>query len=154
MKIQYGDYAQWQREWLSEEEMEKEVEYWQGELMGAPVVHSLPLDHERPRRQGWEGGMYWEWMGEEVREGLKRLSQAGARDVVHGVGDGVCGVGEPVQRRRRSGDRDVDRGQREREELEPLIGFFVNNLALRSRWEGNVGLKEALKRQKEMILEA
>ncbi len=163
LRIQYGDYAEWQRGWLTEEVLEKEVEYWRRQLEGAPGVHGLPLDKERPGKQGYEGGVHWEWIEEEVREGLKRLSQR--ENVTLFM---VVETAFAVLVSRYSHESDVVIGTpiagRVHEEVEPLVGFFVNNLALRSRWEraGGAGgekgagirIREVLREQKQMILDA
>src|SRR3954451_24319249 len=53
--IQYGDYAAWQREWLQGPRLEEQLDYWRGELDGAPPLLELPTDQPRPAIQGFRG---------------------------------------------------------------------------------------------------
>src|SRR5206468_2061919 len=133
--IQYADYAQWQREWLKGEVLEEQLGYWKRELAGAPAVHGLPLDKVRPGRQGFEGATYWQRMGEGLREGLRGVSQR-ENVTLFMLMETVFAVLVS----RYSQEKEVVIGTpvagRMYEEVEPLIGFFVNNLALRSRFEG------------------
>ncbi len=55
LDVQYADYAQWQRNWLQGEVLDKQVAYWEQQLAGLPVVHSLPLDKARPKVQRFSG---------------------------------------------------------------------------------------------------
>ncbi|MGA7730713.1 MAG: amino acid adenylation domain-containing protein [Chloroflexia bacterium] len=53
LEIQYADYAQWQREWLSGEVLAKQLDYWRGQLAGAPPLLQLPTTHPRPPSQSF-----------------------------------------------------------------------------------------------------
>ncbi|MGB8507384.1 MAG: amino acid adenylation domain-containing protein, partial [Pyrinomonadaceae bacterium] len=56
LPVQYADYAAWQREWLQGEVYERQLEYWRGQLEGAPSVLELPADRPRPPVQTYGGG--------------------------------------------------------------------------------------------------
>ncbi|MFP2903122.1 condensation domain-containing protein, partial [Corallococcus sp. 4LFB] len=55
LPVQYADYALWQRGWLRDEALERQVTYWKQRLAGAPVALELPLDHPRPPVQSFRG---------------------------------------------------------------------------------------------------
>src|SRR5262249_23682038 len=55
LEIQYADYAAWQKEWLSGEALDREMEYWRKQLEGAPELLDLPTDRARPAAQSYRG---------------------------------------------------------------------------------------------------
>ena len=55
LPIQYADYAQWQRQWLSGERLQEQLQYWQEHLRGAPALLELPTDRARPAVQSYRG---------------------------------------------------------------------------------------------------
>jgi acyl carrier protein len=153
LPIQYADYAVWQREWLRGEVLERQLSYWREQLAGAPAVLELPTDHPRPAVQSFRGSFEPVMIPAEVTTRLKELSRregvtlfmlllsawqvllsryAGADDVV---------VGTPIANRQRG-------------EVEGLIGYFVNALALRTDLSGDPSFRELLKRVREVALGA
>ena len=75
LPIQYADYAQWQRQWLSGERLERQVAFWKEELAGAPSLLELPTDRPRPPLQRFEGGMVPFELDEEITQGLNALAR-------------------------------------------------------------------------------
>src|SRR5258708_22108172 len=73
LAVQYGDYAQWQRGWLTGEVLEAQLGDWKKQLEEAPAVHSLPLDEERPWGQGDEGGVHRQAVDGGGKEGLRHV---------------------------------------------------------------------------------
>jgi hypothetical protein len=166
LPIQYGDYVLWQREWLSGEVLEKQLEYWRKQLAGMPERLNLPMDGERGMEGGeggggketgggkrYRGGHHRFWIEEEVAEGLRRMarkSQVSLYMVMLGVWQ--------VLLYSYSGERDVVVGSpisgRNREELEGLIGFFVNTLVMRVDVGGDVKVEEMLGRVRGVTLGA
>ena len=153
LPIQYADYAQWQREWLQGEVLEKQLSYWGGQLAGAPAVIELPTDHARPSMQSDNGAKVSCDLGTELLSRLKELSQRenvtlfmtllAAWQVLlyrYSGQDQVC-VGTPVAGRTRA-------------ETEDLIGFFINTLVLRTDLSGNPTFIELLERVREVCLGA
>ena len=55
LTIQYADYASWQRQWLAGERLQRQSEYWQGALSGAPARLDVPSDRARPAQQDYAG---------------------------------------------------------------------------------------------------
>jgi hypothetical protein len=153
LEIQYGDYAIWQREWLSGEVLEKELEYWREQLRGAPGRLELPLDRERPAMQSFKGAQHGLRLTEEVSEGLKELSR---REGVTLFMTLLAAFG--LQLHYYTGQDDIVVGtnvaNRNRTETEGLIGFFVNTLALRVDLSGDPSFVELLRRVREVCLGA
>src|SRR6185436_12147427 len=75
LPIQYADYAQWQREWLSGEVLAEQLSYWKQQLDGAPPVLELPTDRPRPAVQSFKGGSEVFTLSKELSDALKQLCQ-------------------------------------------------------------------------------
>jgi amino acid adenylation domain-containing protein len=153
LAIQYADYAHWQREWLRGEVLEEQLEYWVDRLAGLPVVHSLPLDHPRPAVQTFAGRSHWSRLGQEVTQSLRELCQGQGATLFMGLHAAFA-----VLLSRYSNETDIVVGSpianREQAEVANLIGFFVNNLVLRSDLSGSPGFNEVLSQSKQTLLDA
>ena len=130
LEIQYADYAAWQRQWLSGEVLGEQSAYWQGKLSDAPAVIELPTDRRRPAEQDFRGGDVRLELDEALTAGLNALSRR------HGLTLFMTVLaGWALVLSRLSNQEDVVIGapsaNRDRLEIEGLIGFFVNTLALR-----------------------
>src|SRR5258706_2313209 len=75
LRIQYADFAVWQREWLSGEVLSEQLSYWREQLRGAPPVLELPTDRPRPAVQSFRGGHEQFQLAAELSGELKKLSQ-------------------------------------------------------------------------------
>src|SRR5262249_6912007 len=75
LPLQYADYAAWQRYWLRGEVLERQMDYWRGQLADAPLVLELPTDHPRPAVESFRGSLYHSIIGLELTERLKKLSR-------------------------------------------------------------------------------
>ena len=128
--VQYADYAVWQRKWMEGEVLGKQAEYWKRALGGAPEVLQLPADHARPEQQSYSGAVARVVLDEEVTAGLRGLSRKHRTTLYMTVLAGWAAL-----LARLSGQEEVVIGtpaaNRNRVEIEGLIGFFVNTLALR-----------------------
>ncbi|HEY0372188.1 MAG TPA: amino acid adenylation domain-containing protein, partial [Thermoanaerobaculia bacterium] len=138
LEIQYADYAQWQRQWLQGEELTRQFDFWRDHLVGAPALLELPTDRPRPAVQSYAGGNVPFVLSPELTAGLRELSQR------HGVTMFMTVLSAwGVVLSRLSGQTDVVIGtpvaNRQRREVENLIGFFINTLALRLRLDANDG---------------
>ncbi|HKG78967.1 MAG TPA: condensation domain-containing protein, partial [Pyrinomonadaceae bacterium] len=153
LSVQYADYAVWQREWLSEEVLEAQVKYWREQLRGAPAVLELPTDRPRPAVQSYGGQRQRVELEEELTSQLKELSRREGVTLFM-----TLLAAFQVLLWRYSGQQDIVVGTptagRSRSELEPLIGFFVNTLALRTELSGQRTFHEVLQRVKQVCLEA
>ncbi|WP_038251184.1 condensation domain-containing protein, partial [Xenorhabdus nematophila] len=71
LKVQYADYAQWQRNWLQGNVLEKQLDYWQTQLSGISPLHHFPLDNPRPEKQSFEGRIHLQRISKELTQGIK-----------------------------------------------------------------------------------
>ena len=153
LPIQYADYAVWQREYLSGEVLEQQLAYWTEQLKDAPAVLELPSDYPRPPVQSFRGTALSFSCSPELSRALRAFSK----------GEGVTLYmtllsAFAVLLYRYSGESEMVIGtpiaNRNRVEVEGLIGFFVNTLALRVRVGGDPSFGELVKRVREVVLEA
>src|SRR6185312_5791905 len=151
--VQYADYAVWQREWMEGEVLRQQAEYWKKELEGAPAVLELPKDHERAAEPDYAGEVVGLTLGEELTAGLEELSRRQGVTLYMTLLAGWAAL-----LGRLSGQEEVVIGtataNRGRSEIEKLIGFFVNTLAMRVEVSGGVTVGELLERVKEKALGA
>ncbi|WP_122826964.1 non-ribosomal peptide synthetase, partial [Burkholderia pseudomallei] len=153
LPLQYADYAAWQRRWLASGQLEKQGAFWQTNLSGAPTLLELPTDRPRPPKQSHAGASIEVKLGAALSERVKRLSQR------HGVTPYMTLLSSwAAVLSRLSGQEEVVIGSpvagRNRTEVEALIGFFVNTLALRLDLSSEPTVGELLKRTKAQVLSA
>ncbi|HUI10515.1 MAG TPA: condensation domain-containing protein, partial [Bacteroidota bacterium] len=153
LPIQYGDYVLWQRERLQGETLEQQLGYWREKLGGALPVLELPADRARPARPGGKGYTELFTIPREVSAGLVRLSQREGTTLYM-----TLLAAFNVFLARYSAQEDIVVGTpiagRTRLELEPLAGFFVNTLALRTNLSGNPTFRDLLKSVRDVALGA
>src|ERR1700722_19366146 len=153
LPVHYSDYAVWQRQFLSGDHLRRQSEYWRKALKEAPVVLELPTDRPRPAQQDLRGASLEVVLDAQLTARLKKLSQEQGVTLFM-----TLLAGWSVVLSRLSGSEDIVIGtptaNRNRVEIEGLIGFFVNTLALRIDLSGEVGVKELLGRVKHQALEA
>jgi amino acid adenylation domain-containing protein/FkbM family methyltransferase len=153
LSVQYADYALWQRGWLQGEVLERQVAYWKEQLAGAPAALALPTDRPRPAVPSYRGARLTIEFAKDLTAQLHGLARdAGATLFM------VVLAAFNVVLWRWSGQTDVVVGSpiagRTHREIEGLIGFFVNTLALRTQLRGKLGFKELLQQVKETVLGA
>src|SRR5262249_33491111 len=153
LPIQYSDFAVWQRQWLEGAVLQKQVAYWKRQLAGAPALLELPTDYPRPALQGFSGAIESRVFPSQLVRNLKTLSQR------EGVTLFMTLLASfQLLLSRYAGQDDVVTGTpiagRTRPELEPLIGDFVNMLAIRTDLSGDPSFRELLRRVKETALQA
>ncbi|HEX4714025.1 MAG TPA: condensation domain-containing protein, partial [Ktedonobacteraceae bacterium] len=153
LELQYADYALWQRNWIEGDLLQQQAEYWKTALAGAPALLELPTDHPRPAQKEYAGAFAQLVLDEQLTAGLKALSRrhsttlymtllaAWAALLARLSGQQDIVIGTPVANRTRS-------------EIEGLIGFFVNTLALRLDLSGSPSVGELLDRVKIQALAA
>ncbi|HEX8697017.1 MAG TPA: amino acid adenylation domain-containing protein, partial [Longimicrobium sp.] len=153
LPVQYADYAAWQRRWVDGEVLRRQADYWTRTLAGAPELLELPADHARPARQDHAGAIVRVELDEALTAALKALSRLQGTTLFMTLLAGWAAV-----LGRLSGQDDVVVGtptaNRGRREIEGLIGFFVNTLALRVDLSGSPTAAELLARVKARALEA
>ncbi|MES2939619.1 MAG: non-ribosomal peptide synthase/polyketide synthase [Pseudomonadota bacterium] len=153
LPIQYADYAAWQRHWLEGEVLQRQGDYWKDRLAGAPALLELPADHPRPAQQDHRGAMVSFTLDAPLTTALKTLSQrhgttlymtllaAWAALLARLSSQDDVVIGTPVANRTRA-------------EVEGLIGFFINTLALRIDLGDSPSTVELLRRVKTETVEA
>ncbi|MCA6113143.1 amino acid adenylation domain-containing protein, partial [Bradyrhizobium sp. CNPSo 4026] len=153
LAIQYPDYAAWQRQWLSGERLQKQAQYWRDTLSGAPARLALPTDRPRPAQQSFAGTSVPVVIDADLTRELKRLSRQHGTTLFMTVLAGWAAVLS-----RLSGQHDlvigVPSANRGRREIEGLIGFFVNTLALRLDLSGEPSVSQLLERTRRTALGA
>jgi amino acid adenylation domain-containing protein len=153
LRVQYADWAAWQRKALEGGALDVQLDYWRAQLGGTLPVLELPGDHPRPATPTGRGGHLRRALPVELSEGLKTLS------ATEGVTSFMVLLAVfKVLLHRYTGQEDIVVGtpiaNRTRREIEDLVGFFVNMLILRTRVEGRATLREVLARVKETALGA
>jgi amino acid adenylation domain-containing protein len=153
LAIQYADFAHWQRQWLTGDVLQTQLNYWRQLLTGAPPLLELPTDRPRPSIQTFRGKTQEFQIDRDLTDKLKALSQQSGATLFMTL---MAAFATLLYRY--SGQSDIVIGSpianRNREELEPLIGFFVNTLVLRTQLQGNPSFLELQARIKDMTLDA
>jgi amino acid adenylation domain-containing protein len=153
LQLQYADFAVWQRGWFKGEVLETQLAYWKQQLAGAPAALDLPTDRPRPAVQTYRGALQPLILDKTLTSAIKQLARsenatlfmaflAAFQSLLHrytGSNDIVVGT---------------DIANRNRGETEKMIGFFVNQLVIRTDMSGNPTFKELLGRVRETTLEA
>ena len=152
MPIQYADFAHWQRRWLQGENLESQLVYWKKQLAYLPVLE-LPTDRARPAIQSYRGARQSLTLSKGLTEELRALSRREGATLFMTLlaafkillyrytGQDDIVVGTPIANRNRS-------------EIEGLIGFFVNTLLLRTDLSDNPSVKGLLGRLRDVALGA
>ncbi|BAY81673.1 peptide synthetase [Calothrix parasitica NIES-267] len=153
LPVQYADFAIWQREWLQGEVLENQLNYWQEQLQNAPKLLELPTDYPRPAVRSLKGDSYTFQISPELTAALKHLSQQSGCTLFM-----TLLAAFQTLLYRYTGSEDIVVGtsiaNRNYPEIEGLIGFFVNTLALRTDLSENPTFEELLNRVREVSLGA
>jgi amino acid adenylation domain-containing protein/FkbH-like protein len=153
LEIQYTDYAHWQRDWSQTPEFTEQLSYWEQQLKGGPVVHNLPLDANRPAKQGYAGKLYSSTINQLTTSALTDFCKNNNATMFMSLYSVFA-----LLIARYSNEEDITIGSpianREQAEVKSLIGFFVNNLVLRSDFSVPINFNELLKSSKKMLLDA
>ena len=153
LPIQYSDFAAWQRAWLRGEVLDTQLTYWKTRLGDAPPVLDLPTDRPRPPIQSYQGSSVHFRIDAAVADALRRLSRRSESTLFMTLLSGFATL-----LYRYSGQNDMVIGSpianRNRGEIEPLVGFFANTLALRIDLAGTPTFEELLGRIREIALDA
>jgi amino acid adenylation domain-containing protein len=152
LPVQYADFAAWQRRWLSGDRLESQLRYWQRQLADLPVLH-LPTDRPRPPVQTFRGRRRQLAIPAGVAQRLRGLATEERTSLFVPLLAGLAAVLHQI-----SGQDDIpigtDVANRTRQEVEGLIGFFVNQLVMRVDLAGDPTFRELLRRTREMALAA
>ena len=148
LPIQYADFAEWQRGWLQGDVLVEQIDFWKSHLQGAPTLLELPLDKPRPISKSVVGKRQPVALNEATSNGLQAVArQEGATLFMAALaafkvllyrytGQESVVVGSPVANRNRA-------------EVEGLVGFFVNTLPLHTNMSGAPSFRQLLARVKD-----
>lgn len=152
LQFQYADFACWQREWLQGEALNMQLSYWRKQLANGSIL-KLPTDRPRPPVESFRGARQSFTVAKDVTESLTALSKREGVTLFM-----ILVAAFKVLLNRYSGQEDILIGtpiaNRNRGEIEGLIGCFVNTLVLRTDMSGDPSFRELLKRVCDVTLEA
>jgi amino acid adenylation domain-containing protein len=153
LKIQYADFASWQRNWLSGSRLDNQLNYWKNKLTGVPALIDLPTDRPRPPVQTFSGAVHNFALPAELLTEVKALSQAAGCTLFMTL---LAGFSALLARYSRQEDVVVGSpvANRTHPDLEPLIGFFVNTLVMRTSLGPETTGHELLAQVRNNCLEA
>ncbi|CUS36977.1 putative Multi-domain non-ribosomal peptide synthetase [Candidatus Nitrospira nitrosa] len=153
LPVQYADFAIWQRQWLSGTRLDRQLDYWKKRLADALEPLNLLMDHPRPPVQTSHGASLTVSLSPELSSAMTELSRREGVTLFMTLLAGFYAllfkytgrpdlvVGSPIANRTRS-------------EIEGLIGFFVNTLALRADLSGSQTIRELLALVRQVCLGA
>ena len=151
--IQYADFSIWQRSWLQGAALDKQAAYWKRQLAGAPALLEFPTDYPRPAVLSHKGATNTALLSKDLVDKLTALSQTEGVTLFMTM---LAALQTLMSRY--SGQDDIVVGSpiagRNTTEVEHLIGFFVNTLALRTDLSGNPTFRDLLSRVKQSTLDA
>ncbi|GLY18836.1 hypothetical protein Kisp01_58500 [Kineosporia sp. NBRC 101677] len=152
LPVQYADHAAQERAFLTGPGLERQMSYWRGELDGIPTL-ALPTDRPRPAVRSSEGDAVRFDLGAGLSQ---QVADLGRRyDATSFM---VMLTAFQVLLSRYTGSQDIPVGTvmsgRGRPELQSLIGYAINTLVMRARWQGEAGFGELLTRSRTTVLGA
>ena len=152
LPVQYADFALWQRSWLQGDRLQELLDYWSANLKGASTLE-VPTDRSRPAVQSFRGRTISLQLTQGLSQALKDLSKDCGATLFMTLLSAF-----QVLLHRYSGQTDVVIGSpiaaRRLVETEPLIGLFVNTLALRGDLSGDPPFLDLLKRTRRCAIDA
>ncbi|HYV13038.1 MAG TPA: amino acid adenylation domain-containing protein [Pyrinomonadaceae bacterium] len=153
LPIQYVDYAAWQRRWMQGELLEEQLSYWKSHLAGRPETLQLPTDRPRPPVQTYSGASQSLALPPSLAESLNNLCRQENATLFM-----LLLATFNVLLHRYTGQTDVvvgtDVANRNRVEIENLVGFFVNQLVIRTDLSGDPAFRALLARVRAAALGA
>jgi amino acid adenylation domain-containing protein len=153
LTIQYADYSAWQRAWLAGPVLAAQLAYWRRQLAGAPEALDLPTDRPRPAVETSHGAHFSTPLPASLAAAVRTFSRRRGATVFM-----TFLAGFAAQLQRYTGAADLLLGSpvanRNRAEIEGLLGFFANTLVLRTDLAGDPGFDTLVARVREMALDA
>ena len=153
LPVQYADFAEWQREWLTKENLERQLQYWKQQLGGELPVLELPADRVRPPRQSFRGAVRRFTFSEELSAAIKSLGRQEGATLFMTL---LAAFQSLLHRYTNQTDILVGTAiaNRNRAEIEGLIGFFVNTLVLRTDFSRRPTFRELLRGVRDLTFGA
>ena len=152
LPFQYADFAKWQKEWLKDETLEQQLEYWREQLANLPSVQ-LPTDYARSVGSASMGKLCEISIDKGLTDELYSLSYKEGTTLAI-----TLLAAFQVLLARYTGEVDISVGSpianRNHPEIEGLIGLFVNSLVMRTDLSGDPSFREVLARVQQVSLKA
>jgi len=152
LTIQYADFSVWQQQWLQGEIISNQLAYWEKQLENLPQLQ-LPTDRPQTPKTTFAGSRLCFTLSKDLTEKLKTISRKEGVTLFMTLAAAI-----EVLLYRYSAQEDIVIGtvtsQRNRPELQGVMGDFLNTLVLRSDLSGNPNFREFLKRVRNVILSA
>lgn len=153
LPVQYGDFAYWQRDWMTDEVLQQQLAYWSRQLEGMPPLLELPLDHPRPAVQTHRGATLPLTIPPAITASLHVIGKQAQATLFM-----TLAAAFNVFLARYSSQDDIALGtviaNRNRPEIEGLIGFFTNTLVLRTRVDESLSFLDLLHQVRDTALGA
>jgi len=153
LPVQYADYALWQRTWLDGAELDRQLDFWRERLAGAPPVQKLPWVASRPVSADFRAGERLFALTPELSQAVRDFGPASDATLFMTLTTAFMATLHCI-----TGEDDMvlgtDAANRDHWAVQGLIGFFVNQLALRVDLSGDPDLVEVLRRVRAMALAA
>lgn len=152
-RIEYSDFALWQRDLLGGGVQEQQLAYWSEQLRGIPPLLELPTDHPRPAVQTFKGSHLTGMLPTSLHQSLRQLGQnegctlfmiamAAYATFLHKLsGQDDIVIGTPIANRNRM-------------ELEDIVGYFANTIAIRAKVDGDPTFRELLRDVRQTVVGA
>lgn len=150
--IQHGDYASWQRLPTRTARFKEDIDFWKDYLQGAPTLLELPTDQPRPAVNSYRGNKLWFFTNSELTQKFRQFCQRERTTFFN-----VFAAALSALLSRYSGQDDIMLGipvaDRDRLDLQPLIGFLLDTHVLRSDLSEDPTFRELLGRVKKSSLQ-
>lgn len=152
LPIQYGDYAAWHQKQIAETNFAEDLAFWEENLRGAPELLELPTDRPRPRTVSYRGARQRFRFDATLAEKLRALSRREKTSLFT-----VFAAALNTLLFRYTGQQDILVGipmaDRDRPELQSVIGFLLQTHVLRTKLSGEVRFRELLARVQKGVLD-
>ena len=153
LPVQYLDYAEWERRWFATGEIDDHLAFWKTQLAALPAMLQLPTDRPRPPVQSARGTRAVMQLPVALGQQLKALARSEGATLFM-----LLMSAFQVLLHRHTGETDLAVGtaiaNRNRSEVERVIGFFANNIVLRGDLSGNPSVRELIARVRDTALKA
>jgi hypothetical protein len=153
LEIQYADFAVWQRQYLSDEVLQKQLDHWRKHLEGAPAVVELPTDRPRQGAEQFWGAQHKRPLAPDLLDAIGSFNRSQRGTLFMALLSGF-----QLLLAKLSGQQDImvgtDLANRNHLETERLIGFFVNLLPIRARVNPEASFLDFFGQVREASLDA
>jgi len=152
LPVQYLDFAAWQRQQLTGDNLAKEIEFWQQQLRNVPSLLALPTDRPRPPIQTSHGARYHFDIPAATANGVIQFTQAHGYTLFMGL---MAALQMVLSRHARQNEfcLGMPTAGRHLKEVEQLIGFFVNGVLVRASIQPNASWQQHLDAVKQRLLD-